>query len=34
MGWDGIVNASVRNGRKMGVLNIALDCNIKETQNI
>lgn len=27
MGWDGIMNASVRNGRKMGVL------SIKETQN-
>lgn len=34
MGWDGIMNASVRNGRKTGVLDIVLDSNIKETQNI
>lgn len=31
MGWDGIMNASVRIGRK---LDIVLDCNVKETQNI
>lgn len=34
MGWDGIMNASVRNGRKTGGPNIVLDCNVKENQNI